>query len=162
MNNYTFVYIYTIINTNSFRNLHRTKNAQTQGSVWDISQCFWWLCLLLSADLFNTAGNVITNSRYIKPSGLTCSWQNEEDDGPDVEGVMIGDTHLLVLPQGRMETWSLTASAASRHHLYLQLLLMTETVCQHTCAEEGRCYDHAKTSVRYDLLSLFPTLLLHT
>lgn len=78
------------------------------------------------------------SNQTICPHRLTCSSQNEEDDGQDVEGVMIGDAHLLVLPQGRMETWSLTASAASRCHLYLQLLFMTATVCQHTCSRRGQ------------------------
>lgn len=75
---------------------------------------------------------------WSRRSTVTCSRQNEEDDGQDVEGVMISDTHLLVLPQGRMETWSLTASAASRCHLHLQLLFMTATVCQHTCSRRGQ------------------------
>ncbi len=44
------------------------------------------------------------SNQTICPRRLTCSRQNEEDDGQDVEGVMIGDAHLLVLPQGRMET----------------------------------------------------------
>ncbi len=47
---------------------------------------------------------VCKSNQTICPRRLTCSRQNEEDDGQDVEGVMIGDTHLLVLPQGRMET----------------------------------------------------------